>query len=41
MGSGFKIEKYEPEVGLLPKITLGITGLHEIWGRDYGIEESF
>ena len=23
----------------IPKITLGITGLHEISGRDYGIEE--
>ena len=22
----------------MPKITLGITGLYEIWGRDYGIE---
>ena len=22
----------------MPKITLGITGLHEILGRDYGIE---
>ena len=22
----------------IPKITLGITGLHEILGRDYGIE---
>ena len=25
--------------GGMPKITLGITGLHEILGRDYGIEE--
>ena len=24
-----------------PKITLGITGLHEILGRDYGIEEPY
>ena len=23
------------------KITLGITGLHEILGRDYGIEEPY
>ena len=23
----------------MPKITLGNTGLHEILGRDYGIEE--
>ena len=26
--------------GVMPKITLGITGLHEIMGRDYKIEES-
>ena len=25
--------------GGLPKITLGITGLHEVFGQDYGIEE--
>ena len=25
----------------LPKITLGITGLHEILDRDYGIEELY
>ena len=25
--------------GVMPKITLGITGLHEIMGRDYKIEE--
>ena len=25
--------------GGMPKLTLGITGLHKIWGRDYGIEE--
>ena len=25
----------------MPKITLGITGLHEISGRDYGIEEPY
>ena len=25
----------------MPKITLEITGLHEILGRDYGIEESY
>ena len=25
----------------MPKITLGITGLHEILGRDYGIEEPY
>ena len=25
----------------MPKITLGITGLHKIWGRDYGIEEPY
>ena len=24
-----------------PKITLGITGLHEILGRDYGTEEPY
>ena len=27
--------------GGMPKITLGITGLHEIWGRDYRIEEPY
>ena len=27
--------------GGMPKITLGITGLHEILGRDYGIEEPY
>ena len=27
--------------GGMPKITLGITGLHEILGRDYGIEEAY
>ena len=27
--------------GGIPKITLGITGLHEISGRDYGIEEPY
>ena len=27
--------------GGMPKITLGITGLHEIWGRDYMIEEPY
>ena len=26
--------------GGMPKITLGITGLYEIFGRDYGIERS-
>ena len=25
----------------MPEITLGITGLHELLGRDYGIEEHF
>ena len=25
----------------MPKITLGITGLHEFLGRDYGIEEPY
>ena len=25
----------------MPKITLGITGLHEILSRDYGIEEPY
>ena len=25
----------------MPKITLGITGLHEILVRDYGIEEPY
>ena len=25
--------------GGMPKTTIGITGLHEISGRDYGIEE--
>ena len=25
----------------MPKITLGITGLREILGRDYGIEEPY
>ena len=25
----------------MPKITLGITGLHEILGRDYGIDEPY
>ena len=25
----------------MPKITLGITGLHEILARDYGIEEPY
>ena len=25
----------------MPKITLGITGLHKILGRDYGIEEPY
>ena len=25
----------------MPKIILGITGLHEILGRDYGIEEPY
>ena len=25
----------------MPKITLGITGLYEILGRDYGIEEPY
>ena len=25
--------------GGMPKATLGITGLPEIWGRDYGIEK--
>ena len=27
--------------GGMPKIALGITGLHEILGRDYGIEEPY
>ena len=27
--------------GGMPKITHGITGLHEILGRDYGIEEPY
>ena len=27
--------------GGMPKITLGITGLHEILGRDYGIEKPY
>ena len=27
--------------GEIPKITLGITGLHETSGRDYGSEESY
>ena len=27
--------------GGMPKITLGITGLHQILGRDYGIEEPY
>ena len=27
--------------GGMPKITLGITGLHEILSRDYGIEEPY
>ena len=27
--------------GGMPKITLGITGLLEILGRDYGIEEPY
>ena len=27
--------------GGMLKITLGITGLHEILGRDYGIEEPY
>ena len=27
--------------GGMPKISLGITGLHEIFGRDYGIEVSY
>ena len=41
-------EKSGPESGLkvctgsgMPKITPGITGLHEILGRDYGIEEPY
>ena len=25
----------------MPKITLGITGLHEVLGRDYGSEEPY
>ena len=28
-------------VGGMPKMTFGIPGLHEIWGRDYGIEEPY
>ena len=36
-GSGLKIYAR----GGMPKITLGITGLHEILGRDYGIEEPY
>ena len=27
--------------GVMPKITIGFTGLHEILGRDYGIEEPY
>ena len=27
--------------GVMPKITIVFTGLHEIWGRDYGIEEPY
>ena len=27
--------------GGMPKITLRITGLHEVLGRDYGIEEPY
>ena len=27
--------------GVMPKITIGFTGLHEILGRDYGIEELY
>ena len=27
--------------GGLPKITRGITGWHEVLGRDYGIEEPY
>ena len=27
--------------GGMPKITLGVTGLPEISGRDYGIEKSY
>ena len=41
-------EKLGPESGLkvctgsgMPKITPGITGLHEILGLDYGIEEPY
>ena len=30
-----------PSQVFLPKITLGITGLHEILDRDYGIEELY
>ena len=25
----------------MPELTLGITGLHELLGRDYGIEEPY
>ena len=25
----------------MPKVTLGITGLPEIWGRDHGIEKLY
>ena len=25
----------------MPEVSLGITGLHEIVGRDHGIEESY
>ena len=35
--SGLKVSSE----GGMPKITLGITGLHEILGRDYGIEEPY
>ena len=27
--------------GGMPKVTLGITGLPEIWGRDHGIEKLY
>ena len=42
--SGFREKRVGIESMLergMPKITLGITGLHEILARDYGIEDPY
>ena len=39
--ASFGIENYTPDGRWDAKITLGVRGLHEILGQDYGIEEPY